>query len=102
MRCGIDEIATPQTQMEVEQVSRMSRGNDPFLNIVIENWGKLSFEDRGRLAGMVRDMGSHDVSETQPLKLSLVCPKCHGAISEEHASGEKFNCPHCGQHIIIN
>lgn len=84
---------------------------DPFLSLVLESWGHLTFEQRGRVAGMVRDFGERNtppppspppptagVENSRPV---LVCPNCRGIIPDYPAPGEKFSCPKCGQHIVI-
>lgn len=70
---------------------------DPFLKIVIENWDKLSFEERGRIAGLIRGMGERTPEAVAPV--TAICPKCGERITDPIRPGEKFECPKCGQHL---
>lgn len=71
--------------------------DDPFLQIILEKWDDLSFEDRGRLAGVVSSIT--DKKPGTPAPVTAICPKCHTRITEPHEHGDKFECPNCGQHM---
>ena len=49
------------------------------------------------MAGIVRGMGEKKIIEAAPV--TAICPKCGEKITESHESGDRFECPKCGQHL---
>ena len=72
---------------------------DPFLKIVVENWFKLTFEQRGRIAGLIASMAEQQQAPIEAAPVTAICPKCGEKITEPHNSGDRFECPKCGQHL---
>ena len=71
--------------------------NDPFFKIILDNWSKLTPEDQGRLAGIVRGMVESNPAPAHKLH----CPICHVELPAEWKDGETNECPNCKQHIRI-
>ena len=88
----VEAREVPPTELEVAAMG------DPFLQIIINNWPKLSFETRGRIAGLIQDMAKQTpMVDVAPI--TAICPKCGEHITEPHSSGDRFECPKCGQHL---
>ena len=70
--------------------------NDPLFRIILENWPKLSAEDQGRLAGIVRGMVE---SKGDPRKHYCPNPECRAELPADWEDGVTYECPKCKQHI---
>lgn len=82
---------------DLKAESWLKKPENPFLQIILDCWDKLTPEDQGRLAGIVRGMVE---SKPAPAR-KLHCPICHAELPAEWKDGETNECPNCKQHIRI-
>lgn len=72
--------------------------NDPFIEIILEKWNKLTDEQKGRIAGIVCGMTGNAPA---PVSDAPHCTTCGAELPADWKVGEKNACPNCGQHIIL-